>query len=260
MTYRAGRLSTRPDLLCIAGLGAAGVVSAALSLHPMLRFALGVPLVLFVPGYALAALFVPNRVGRVPEQVLMSAGLSLATVAVLGVLLNALGAGLSRETWGVALGVITIVAAIGAGMRKPVSGSARVSRVWKPDRVGLYRAGLLTLAGLVVIVGMAVATGAAFSRTETNVTQLWIRTTGRAMEIEVGVANWQPGTTTYRLQIVDGSRLIKDWPSVPLHSEETWSSTAMVGDDGRARSVTALLYREGEDVPMRRVLVWVPGI
>lgn len=77
---------------------------------------LGLPLALFLPGYALTALIAPGTLNR-PAAWLLSFGLSLGLTVIGRVLLNWTPWGLQISLWAVYLGSITLIAAMIALIR-----------------------------------------------------------------------------------------------------------------------------------------------
>src|SRR6266545_3521769 len=117
------------DLVICSALAAVAMTLALLApeVGPA-RALVGLPLVLFAPGYAIgAAAFPAGRLGRI-ERLLFSLGASLAVAALAGLLLHWTALGLRPAAWAVALGNITMAAA------RQYAGAARrrhdVGRRW----------------------------------------------------------------------------------------------------------------------------------
>src|SRR2546427_12891595 len=93
----------RPDDLLLVGAASVALLSLVLSgVSGIVRFALAVLFIFVMPGYAIVAAVFPKD-SEVPwlERIALSVGLSLATVALLGVVLDA-------TPWGVRLDTIVV--------------------------------------------------------------------------------------------------------------------------------------------------------
>jgi uncharacterized membrane protein len=77
------------DLLIVNALSVALILSVFLLPDSFLRSVLGVPFVLFFPGYCLIAVLFPSEYNlQTIERLILSVGLSLALVALIGLTLN----------------------------------------------------------------------------------------------------------------------------------------------------------------------------
>src|SRR4051812_23489394 len=101
------------DLVICSALAVVAMMLALLTPEiGLARVLIGLPLVLFVPGYALvAAAFPTDRLGNI-ERLLFSLGASLALAALAGLLLHWTALGLRPAAWAVALGNLTLIASL----------------------------------------------------------------------------------------------------------------------------------------------------
>ena len=83
----------------------------------VLRAALGIPMVLLLPGFAVVCALFPKRQLSRGEILLASVGMSLGVTICGGVLLGATPIGLSRTSLSVLLGGLTIALSIYAAIR-----------------------------------------------------------------------------------------------------------------------------------------------
>ena len=83
-----------------------------LSAEPLvyLRYALGVPLILFLPGYSLMRALFPEKGNDLFEKIILSVGLSLALSPLVGMLLNYTPWGLT--VWSVTLSIFLLISAL----------------------------------------------------------------------------------------------------------------------------------------------------
>jgi uncharacterized membrane protein len=177
-TDRSGSVAFR-DLLVILGATLASVLTLSLLDAPaFLHLVLGVPLLLFVPGYvATCALFPAGSLGAlvgdghefrnangVVERLVFSIGLSLAIVPILGRLLIATSGGFSGPRLLAVVAAFTIVVGgIAIGRRRRVSSLASDSTddmlLSRGDVVGLFRSGPSKVTLVVVVLGALFVAG-----------------------------------------------------------------------------------------------------
>jgi len=110
------------DLAC--GLaGAVGMLAAVPDMPVVVRVLLGVPLVLFLPGFAAVRAVLPPWSPLRPETLLAALGAALA-LSVCAATLLAVTVGLSGQALALTLGAVTVAAA----------GTARFRRVRHPAK------------------------------------------------------------------------------------------------------------------------------
>jgi len=174
------------------------------------------PLVLFLPGYAIAALAFPPRTIGPAERGIYAVALSVAVAAVGGLILQ-LAIGLDRLSWAVLLGLVTAVCggwAVRLG-RLPRPRSPRLP--WAlPFAVGAFAA-----AGLVA--GMAIVSardGQLESRARVHFTDFWIApprpaaAAPRAGTFLVGLRSHESGVSRYALRLSRGGLLLAEREAV----------------------------------------------
>jgi uncharacterized membrane protein len=111
-------------LIATCAVGGATIVSATATVAQPVRIVLGLTAVFLAPGFALGSALLPERQSSV-ERLLISVGLSLTVATCTAVLLAAAAIGLTRESFGVALGGFTVVTSISAMFRAPTMLTAR---------------------------------------------------------------------------------------------------------------------------------------
>jgi len=102
------RITQRSLLIATCVLAATTAVSAVTDLPQAVRIGCGTLTVFVLPGFALASAARPAPALEPVERLLASVGLSLAMSTAMGALLAALPIGLTRSSFGVLLGVLTI--------------------------------------------------------------------------------------------------------------------------------------------------------
>lgn len=225
-------------ILLLSDLVTSGTIST------VLRIAGGIPLVLVLPGYALSALLLPDRVrpGYISSALwhgMWTVGLSLATAVLGGLLLNLLPAGLTRTSWTIMLAGTTLLAlGTGALLRIRRSPAAQPGSP-VPGAGTLYLASLrrrtaraLNGQALVYSVAAALAVGAAIGlaaftaarQQPAGFAQLWLvpaaNRTGRAT---VGVRNYYARTQRFHVVLQRGSQTVSQW-DMDLPAGNTWTT------------------------------------
>ena len=252
------------DLVICSALAAVAMTLALLApdIGPA-RALVGLPLVLFAPGYALvAAAFPAGRLGPI-ERLLFSLGASLALAALAGLLLHWTALGLRPAAWAVALGNITLVASLIALVRRwrqPAGGIVQpgpLSGFHSPG-VTLAQGGLLGLAALLVAGALLIARDGAIQQRATGFTQLWVLPDSAAQtdSVRLGVSNREPGQIGYRLLVTASGTIIGSWPRITLGPDEQWETTvALPTVQPPAAPIEAVLYRlDAPETAYRRVL------
>ena len=236
----------RRDLALVSALASAAVVVALLPAPTWLSATLLLPLVLVLPGYALAAnLFAPRTVGRI-ERAVYVITLSIAIVAVGGLLIQ-LVLGLSRGVWVAYLAAVTIAAALRAPRRargEPIAWPAAVPRA--------LPVAALAFVAAAVIAALAVASagdGLREAQSKIRFTDFWLVPAGGAIaptseRLEVGLHSHEGRPVRFSLQLSRaGEAFFKR--SVELRAGEDWRHGFTVTKAPRGVPVVATLYRDG---------------
>ena len=216
------------------------------------------PLVLFLPGYTLIEALRPPHLD-VLGRLVTSIAMSFAVVILLGIALNWLPGGIARASELGSLSGITILAAavawfrrrtLGRGDEEPRDGLAHV-RLGISARLWVLLSCALAIA--LVAAGLGVARRAAIDKRRIDApTQLWLMPDPTvAGSVRVGVRNAGKGEATYRLQLTEGSTVVKQWQSIALPPGATWSARVSVPPPPHHR-LQAALYLAGRHAPIRR--------
>jgi Protein of unknown function (DUF1616) len=206
------RVARNRDLIAAAAASLASLGLMALPVDGLVKELLLVPLVLFIPGYALSAAMFPAALGR-SERLVYSISLSVAAAA-LGGLVWQLAFGLERFSWAAILTAVTLTSCAVA-LRRRVSIPPR--RI--PSSPRLTLPGAATVVGIVAAVALAVfAVGTATEglqdqRAESNFTALWIvpARAGGTMGAKVRVSNHQGAVHQYRLLVTGAGQTLREW-------------------------------------------------
>ncbi len=219
------------------------------------RIIMALPLVLLLPSGAVTYVCFPGRTVSGAERLLFSLGLSLAIVALGGLVLHLTPWGLHPVPWTVLLGGITVAAGGGVRMRRPdrTAITSRTSRGLTVPQVAICG-----LAALVLLGAGFVTVRGAQDQTTVGFTQLWLLPADAdPMALNLGVTNNEPAATTgYRLQFEVDSQVRAAW-DVQLTSGATWTRTVTLPTDVPANAaVEAVLYRaDSPETVYRRVKI-----
>jgi hypothetical protein len=218
-----------------------------------LRVGLALPLLLFLPGYALVwALFARATLDRA-SMLLLSIALSLAVVIIGSVALQWAGP-LERSTWVALATGVTVVAGSVAVLRAGPSSDAPRLRL---PRVRFVPALLLTLAVIVAAAAIALARTPLPARGVQGYTVLWVLPAkDGSHRVNVGVISSELHTTSYRLDIEENGRKAA-MRQLTLAPTESWDELIRVPPS--ITRVRVLLHRESAPNEVyRRVKVLLP--
>ena len=217
---------------------AVAAVALLVALVPMLR-AFAALVLIFLPIYLISWPLLRPRIGAAGAFT-MAGGLSIAMVAIAGLVLNLLPWGLQAATW---LGLVAVLLAIGVALgRRPWT--------WRPTPAAAsYEVVLVAVGGVLVIAALAFAQIFAASPAE-SFTQLWIApsTTAPGSSVEIHVRNDEQAATDYRVELLRNGALVQSWDRIHLAAGATWTETAAAGT-GR---VEARLYRASDPLRVYR--------
>jgi uncharacterized membrane protein len=251
-----------PDLLGVALLAIVAAAVVALDLPGgAARIILGLLLVLVAPGYALSWLVFPDetRVSGI-ERLVLTLGLSIASVAVLGVVLNATPWGIRPVPITVGLAVTTTLSALLASRLRPVL------EVRLLDRATVATVGL---AMSVAVAFAAVVVGATWLRPVERATAFYVlgdtgaleaypRDTviGGSITVTIGVENLEGAPATFRIGLPHGPEEVTT-PALP-HGGSWERSIVVPAPAVEGRSVLRFhLYRVDDVEPYRTVYLHV---
>jgi hypothetical protein len=233
----------------LAGIVAALAGYAAVRGAPApVRVALGLPLVTFLPGYALSKLIFGARL-RPSERLLLSVALSLAIDILGGLALSLSTWGLTTRSWAVLLGGLTCALALVSTRRR------RAEPVrWKPPRGTLRVSFVAALCAGVTAVAIA-----ADRRPEpppswaTGYTLFWLLPQGQST-YELGLQSGEFEDASYRVELRVRGRLVQRWSMSAIAPSRRWTTTVRIAGGPR---LDAYLYRvgAGKGTPYRHVFL-----
>ena len=224
----------------------------------IVRLICALPLVLFLPGYAITtALFPPRSLGF-PERLLFSLGLSVSVTALTGLALNLTPWGLQTNTWAITLAAIVLLAGTIAWRRRQDTASTAAPIDLK-FKLRLRDGLLLGLAILVM--------GAAIGLTRLPVspngiagyTSLWlIPANPGTNDFRLGLNSSELAATRYRLQVSVGDQVVQAWPELSLKPGGRWETTiGLQSNQVVTGTIVADLYKLDDPTTIyRHVKLW----
>jgi uncharacterized membrane protein len=236
----------RRDLTLVVALACLAFVAALLSAPVLVRAVLLVPLVLALPGYALAAtLFPPGSISPA-ERGVYAVGLSIAVTAIGGLLIQ-LVLGLDRDIWAAFLAAVTIAAAA-RGLRDGERERMTFSLAKVPRSLPVAIAVFLAAA---VIAAMAIASagnGLRDAQAKIHFTDFWMipdRVGGPTAEsFTVGLRSHEGRVTHYTVRLSSqGSPLATEY--LTLRAGQQWERSFPVVNELQRVPVLAKLSRDG---------------
>ncbi|HET9849391.1 MAG TPA: DUF1616 domain-containing protein [Candidatus Dormibacteraeota bacterium] len=248
-----------PDLVLVAALAVIGAVVVVTSLGgPVTRLALGLPLALVLPGYALTAALFPGSTLGVPERLTVMLGIGLASLVIVGLVLNWTPWGLTPASWAVALATVTLPATLVAAIRRRGSAEQRVDSPLggiSPEQWSTFG-----LAALALTAALLIARSGALTPQGDGFTQLWMlpRAQANANQVRIGITSRERATVVYRLELESGSQVQTTW-TFKLAPGQSWQTTAAVSPVRRGAQTSAILFRlDVPDLPYRQVALAAP--
>ncbi|MCQ1535078.1 DUF1616 domain-containing protein [Methanosarcina sp. KYL-1] len=288
----AGNRQFPSDLMLVAGLV---ILTDIFVLTPPLgasfiRTALGLPIALFLPGYALiAALFPAKKDLDGIERVALSFGMSIAVVSLIGLALNYTLWGIREIPILLSLSIFILVMCVAAYIRRSQLPEGEVFSVplkvsflalkaevlekpeSKTDRILTIILVLSILASVVALVYVTVVPKEGEHFTEfyilgpegmaTNYPTRY--TLGESGTVIIGIVNHEYRTVNYNLEVRLENRslpLPENMRHVSLDHNMTWEEPLTITPpfEGKDMSLEFLLFNESEkEVPNRDLRLWI---
>jgi len=243
----------------VAGLALGGLVLALVPVPEPVRTAALLPLLLILPGYAVAAaLFRPGEISR-ELRAILSVALSVSAT-VLGGLVVQLFLPLDRPVWAATLtGITLLAAAIALDRRDAMPADSEETRLRLP------RIGVVALAAMLVATGIAgwaiaLATEGVHRQLDAApFSALWLvpgESSPTVDPVKVGVSNHEGEAAPYAVSVRQGNRTIRRW-DVYLEPDQTWQGQIAPTAISGTAPLIALLDRSGK--PYHRVSLPIAG-
>jgi uncharacterized membrane protein len=229
-------------LTILATLVLTGLLVLAFNRVPV-ALALALPLVFFLPGYALGlALFRRKTLGRL-ERGLLSVALSIAVVIAVGFVLTFTPWGLHPIAWLISLVSVTLVAsaaALASGQEPLWTSARRINPVIRPGDVLLFGMGLLA-----IVIALQLGHIPSPADRTAGYTTMWLLPQDNNPEsVSLGVSSSEFEPVRYKLVIEVDGQAAKEWNNIVLEPGQEWRNAfdlPPLAED--KQEVEALLYR-----------------
>ncbi len=257
------------------------VLVAIIILFPsnILRIILGLPFLLFFPGYTLiAALFTKKEAIGSIERVALSFGMSIAVVPLIGLILNYTPLGIRTEPVVYSVALFIFITSIIAWLRRRRLPASERFGIEFQMRLPGWGGGVwdrmlsiiltLTILGALGTLGYTIANPKVGERfTEFYIEGLGGKAAdypeelavGEEGQVIVGIINREHETVTYRVEVViDGVKNSEVGP-VALDHDGEWEEIVgfTPGKAGDNQKVEFLLYKQGQNEVYQRLHLWV---
>ena len=245
-----------------------------------LRIVLGIPALLFCPGYALISALYPRRIGIDGiEKLVFSIGISVAIVPLIGLILNYTPPGITLTTVLSSTASFTLIMSVVAWIRRRRLPTTERFGIGFRFRIPIWGGSALDKA-LTVLVALSLIGAVAVAgytmakpKVDEHFTEFYILgaqgmaayypsevMVGDTVGVLVGISNQEHETVSYRLvSMLDGVEIGTRGPIV-LEHEGRWEqsvsfTTTRVGDD---QKLELLLYRDADVEPYLEPLrLWI---
>lgn len=256
------------------------VLIATIILIPsnILRIILGLPFLLFFPGYTLmAALFTKKEGIDTPERVALSFGISIAVVPLIGLILNYTPWGIRLEPVLYSVASFIFITSVVAWLRRrrlPEQERFSIEFQMRIPGWGGARDRALSIILVIAIVGAIGTLGyvIATPKVGEKFTEFYLLglsgkaadyptelVVGEEGEVIVGIINREHESVTYRVEIVIEEVKNNEVGPVTLEHDEKWERIVgfTPGRAGDNQKVEFLLYRQGQNEVYQRLHLWV---
>jgi uncharacterized membrane protein len=270
------------DLIAIWLAAIVLLVAILLTPNSPVRVVLGLPFVLFFPGYVLIAALYPrgNDLDGI-ERVALSLGLSLAVVPLIGLVLNYTPWGIRLTPILVSLALfIAVCSAAAVRQRMRHSAAERFAGDIRPVLQAARSLPWVSLALASGVIGVLLFAGFRFgvlggSRVGEPFTEFYVLgpsgkaegyprrlMVGEPGSVIVGVINHEGHTAHYRMEVQAGADRLVSQESLVLADGEKREDRVDIVLRRPARQVKVefVLFMEGAAVPYRRVHLWVDAL
>jgi Protein of unknown function (DUF1616) len=200
-------------------------------------------LALFFPGYCLSRALFPRRLDT-PEQLMLTGGLSLASLAVGGLVLGLLPGGLNGASWAMYILVLIGVSAAVAAWRRSRNPEHSGTRGSINSTVAIRQGAMLVGAAFIAAAGLLVARSPVPESAAQGYTLLWAvpNSADNPSAVSVGVRSFEPSLLGYHLKVVSGDQVLQDI-ALSLQPVDEWRAEVALPADSPA-VYDFLLYRD----------------
>lgn len=222
------------------------------------------PLAFFLPGYAIVSATFASRPLKRPQTLALSLGLSLATLAVGGLVLDLLPGGLRAGSWATLLVLVAVAGARAAAIRRTRRPAKRQRRSPVRLRAGRTGAALIAAGATAAIAAFVLTFSTLGAKHAVGYTELWLQALHpqHGAAVRIGVGSNEQARTHDSLKVRFGDGRERVLPPFALDPGET----KVVHLDVERRPgapplhVVASLFRQDRPAKAyRRVSGWLPS-
>lgn len=244
-----------------------------------IRIILGLPFVLFFPGYVLISALYPRRDDLDGiERLALSLGLSLAVVPLIGLVLNYTPWGIRLTPILISLAVfIAVCSLLAVSKRKVLSPTERFPADVRPVIQALRRLPWATLGVSAVVIGLVLFLGFRFgalggSRVGEPFTEFYVLGpsgkaegyprrlfVGQPREVILGIVNHEGKPAQYSIQIRMDDQPLETIGPLSIGHEQKWENKTVFSPrrPSRRAKVEFLLFKDGATTPYRSLHLWM---
>ncbi len=244
----------------------------------VLRIILGLPFVLFFPGYVLLLALFPKKGIGGAERATLSFGLSVAVVALVGFTLNYTWWGITLESMLYSVTSFIFVMSIIAWTRRERSGKQqRFDLRFQLGGLGWGRTVWDKVLSVVLVISILVVLGSlgytiARPKAGEKFTEFyvlgaggkaadypWELAKGEGGKVVVGIVNHEHHEVRYHVEITLAGTPIGELGPVLLEPEQKWEREVDITPvtAGENQKVEFLLFKEGEEKPCGLLYLWL---
>ena len=246
------RLLDHVDLGLCALVVIASLVATLFDLSPIVRTLLGVPLVLFVPGYAMTSLLFPALVIPGVERALLAMGTSIVVTILAGLALAVAAVPLTPASWSVTLSVITLVGIAFTWLRRTSLGVTGPSLgLATMPRLAALMVAIAALGAMNIVAGSQLV---ADQQQSPAPLQLWmVPVDQQPNQARLGMQADGAGGA-YVIELSTGGAVLQKF-DITLEPEQVWETIVDFPAQARTQPIVARLYQSGSDTESRFVVL-----
>ncbi|WP_043749833.1 hypothetical protein [Methylobacterium nodulans] len=231
------------------------VAAALFTDSPVLRTALGVPLVFLIVGHTvLRAVGIPTV--TLTQHLTYSVGASLASCILGGFALH-FAHGLNPIGWAIWMWGVTALATVIAGIRRTTP--ALPPRLSVIPGFRLWHGLALTASVLIVVGAFALAVDQEENHREFRYTEFWIVPQEGSGELVVGIRSAETKGQVFDVEVTLDNRPFATYRGLVIEPGETWTHNIPVLITDAPQKAEARLFRPQDNVIYRHVSALVPG-
>ena len=276
---KAIRITARDELVIVISVIGLMIISLIVPwIVP--RLVLGIPFVMFFPGYSLVSALFPGK-GKIDllERLIIGAGFSLVVVPLLAFVLNFSPWGLRLVPLFVVYSSFTLVASIASyylNKRLPEEGRFVIEI---PTRVPNWNAtsrlnksfSLMLIASILIAIG-SIGFAMLNPKPGEKFTELYVLgkegkaaaypqtiNLGESATVTVGIVNQERRLIPYRLEVTIGDAPTFTKDPIVLDIGQSWEDTVPLSPvkPGKQQKVVINIYRPGDTRPYEFLILWV---